>query len=233
MSDACSLSIVIPARNEAGHIVGTLDNVTTAIAGLPIEAEILVVDDGSSDATGGLVDAYARRFPAIRRLENAQPIGLGATCRRGIDAAAGDYVVMVPGDNAWGAATLRTLFSHVGDADIIVGYTRDMWRSRPLARTVVSKAFTLVVNLITGRHLRYYNGLQIHRAAVLKGLVIDSAGCGFRAEVLVRALGLARTFIEVPMTPGAPEQAFRPGNVIDVVRTLRRIRAMTPRAAAR
>jgi hypothetical protein len=49
---------------------------------------------------------------------------------------------MVHGDNAWGAATLRDLFSHTGDADVIVGYTRHMWRSRTWSRTIISKMFT-------------------------------------------------------------------------------------------
>jgi glycosyltransferase involved in cell wall biosynthesis len=230
MSGARSLSIVIPAYNESGNILATLENVTAALAPLGLDAEILVVDDGSSDGTGGLVTANAGRFPGVRLLVNERNLGFGATYRRGVDAATRDHIVMVHGDNAWGAETLGQFFARTGDADIIIGYTRDMWRSRPLGRTVVSKTFTLLVNLMTGRRLAYYNGLQIHRAGVLKQLTIQSSGYGFQAEVLVKALRLTRTFVEVPMDLMEREhgesKAFRLKNAIDVLQTLRRLRGV-------
>jgi hypothetical protein len=157
-------------------------------------------------------------------------MGFGWTYRRGVEAASRAHIVMVHGDNAWGAATLGTLFSHVGEADIVIGYTRDMWRARTWTRTAISKSFTAVVNLITRRRLTYYNGLQIHRADVLKSLRIESTGYGFQAEVLVKALHLTKTFIEVPMDlierERGDSKAFRLKNVIDVLHTVRRLCAL-------
>ena len=222
-----SLSIVIPAYNEAENILGTLENVTAALAPLPIDYEIIVVDDGSRDETSTIVRDNASRFPRVRLLVNERNMGFGWTYRRGVDAAARDYIVMVHGDNAWNADTLRDLFARVGEADVVIGYTRDMWRSRPLARTLISKAFTLLVNIITRRGLRYYNGLQIHRADVLKGLQIQSSGYGFQAEVLVKALRRTHTYVEVPMVLSertrGESKAFRLKNAVDVVQTLRRL----------
>jgi glycosyltransferase involved in cell wall biosynthesis len=222
-----SLSIIIPAYNEADNIIGTLENVTSALSALPIVHEILVVDDGSTDGTGGLVAGAVDRFPEVRLLVNARNMGFGWTYRRGVEAAALDYIVMVHGDNAWGGATLRELFSRVGEADVVVGYTRDMWRSRRWTRAALSKAFTLIVNAITGRRLKYYNGLQIHLASVLKSLTIESTGFGFQAEVLAKSLRRTRTIIEVPMDlnerAAGESKAFRLKNVVDVVRTLKLI----------
>jgi dolichol-phosphate mannosyltransferase len=222
-----SLSVIIPAYREADNILGTLENVTTALAPLPIDAEILVIDDGSDDGTGRLVEAHAARFPGVRLLVNDRNMGFGWTYRRGVDAARLDHIVMVHGDNAWGAATLRDFFSHVGEADTIVGYTRDMWHSRTVVRTMVSKTFTLMVNAITWRGLKYYNGLQIHRAGVLKSLTIESRGYGFQAEVLVKALRLTKTVVEVPMDlmerDKGESKAFRLRNFVDVAKTLGRL----------
>jgi glycosyltransferase involved in cell wall biosynthesis len=220
-----SLSIVIPAYCEAGNILGTLENVSGALISLPIEPEIIVIDDGSTDGTSAIVRANAHRFPTVTLLVNERNMGFGWTYRRGVDAASRDHIVMVHGDNAWGKETLRDFFTHVGEADIIIGYTRDMWQSRTWTRTLISKTFTLLVNLITGRRLKYYNGLQIHQAPVLKSLRIQSAGYGFQAEVLVKALRVTRTFIEVPMDLMEREQgeskAFRLKNALDVLRTLK------------
>lgn len=236
-----SLSVVVPAYCESGNIVGTLESVVAAFAGLALDHEILVIDDGSTDGTSAAVEANRARFPAVRLLVNERNMGFGWTYRRGVQAASQSYIVMVHGDNAWGAATLRDLFSRVGEADIIIGYTRDMWRSRTLTRTLISKTFTVLVNLLTGRRLKYYNGLQIHRAEVLKSLEVESTGYGFQAEVLVKALRVARSYVEVPMDLREREvgdsKAFRLKNVVDVVATLRRVwqvgapAAKTPRKA--
>ena len=220
-----SLSIVIPAYNESGNILGTLDNVTRALAPLDLPHEILVVDDGSTDGTGALVTANLGRFPGVELLVNERNMGFGWSYRRGVTAARLGHVVMVHGDNAWSSDTLRELFSHIGEADIIIGYTRNMWRSRTWQRTVISKIFTLAVNLVTRRHLEYYNGLQIHLAPVLKSLRIESSGYGFQPEVLVKCLHATRTFVEVPMDlterVHGESKAFRMKNVVDVLRTLK------------
>lgn len=224
MMDTRSLSIVIPAYNEADNILPTLENVTAALSPLSLDAEIIVVDDGSRDRTGALVREHAARFPAVTLLVNERNMGFGWTYRRGVAAATRDHIVMVHGDNAWPAHTLQRFFGHVGEADIIIGYTRDMWRSRALTRTIVSKTFTLAVNAITRRGLKYYNGLQIHRAGVLKRLRIQSSGYGFQAEVLVKALRCTETFLEVPMDlterVEGDSKAFRVKNIVDVARTL-------------
>jgi len=231
MSVRPTLSIVIPAYNEAANILGTLENVSSAVAATGLDSDILVVDDGSTDDTASLVSANGSRYPGVRLLKNGRNMGFGATYRNGVEAASGEYIVMVHGDNAWGAATLGDLFSRVGQADIVVGYTRDMWRSRTFTRTVISKTFTMLVNAITRRGLHYYNGLQIHRADVLKSMTIQSSGFGFQPEVLVKALGQTSTFIEVPMDLREREhgdsKAFRWKNAVDVYHTLRRLRAIT------
>jgi glycosyltransferase involved in cell wall biosynthesis len=219
-----SLSVVIPAYCEAENILDTLENVTRALAPLSLLHEILVIDDGSGDGTGALVTAHLSRFPCVRLISNERNLGFGASYRRGVDASVFDHIVMVHGDNAWVHETLNEFFSHVGQADVVIGYTRDMGRARTWQRTLISKTFTAIVNAITRRRLKYYNGLQIHRASILKSLQIESHGYGFQAEVLVKALRYARTYREVAMDLNerkrGESKAFRLKNVVDVGRTL-------------
>jgi glycosyltransferase involved in cell wall biosynthesis len=230
VTETRSLSIIVPAYSEAANIVATLENVTRALESLPIAHEILVIDDGSTDGTAIKVAENAGRFPSVRLLVNERNMGFGWTYRRGVKAASCDHIVMVHGDNAWGADTLRDLFSHLGEADVIVGYTRDMWRTRAWYRTLASKLFTLAVNLITGRRLRYYNGLQIHPAQLLRSMTIHSAGYGFQAEVLAKSLRQTRTCIEVPMDlierQAGKSKTFRVSTAIDVIKTLTRLCGM-------
>ena len=227
MNGPRSLSIIIPAYNEHENILATLENVTTALAPLSLPHEILVIDDGSTDSTAEIVASALPQLPNVRLLKNERNMGFGSSYRRGVEAASLAHIVMVHGDNAWGWPTLRDFFQHTGEADVIIGYTRDMIRSRTWGRTIVSKTFTLLVNLITRRHLTYYNGLQIHRAQILKALRIESRGYGFQAEVLVKSLRLASSFVEVPMDlierRKGESKAFRLKNVVDVLRTLKRL----------
>jgi glycosyltransferase involved in cell wall biosynthesis len=210
--------------------MATLENVATAFEPLSLPHEILVIDDGSRDETAAIVERARRRYPAVRLLKNEKNMGFGWSYRRGVDEAALAHIVMVHGDNAWGWQTLREFFGRTGDADVIIGFTRDMLKSRTWARTVISKTFTLLVNLITWRRLRYYNGLQIHQAPILKSLHIESRGYGFQAEVLVKALRLTRTYVEVPMDlierEKGESKAFRMKNFVDVVNTLKRLVAL-------
>ena len=225
-----SLSVIIPAYNECENILATLENITTALEPLSLEYEILVIDDGSSDRTADLVTSNLPRFPNVRLLRNERNMGFGWSYHRGVEDASCAHVVMVHGDNAWGSATLREFFSHTGEADVIIGYTRDMLKSRTWVRTLVSKTFTLIVNLITWRHLTYYNGLQIHKAPILRNLHIQSRGYGFQAEVLVKSLRLAKSYVEVPMglieREKGESKAFRVKNVLDVLHTLRLLVAL-------
>jgi dolichol-phosphate mannosyltransferase len=225
-----SLSVIIPAYNESGNIIATLENITRALEPLALPHEILVIDDGSRDQTAALVEANAARFPRVRLLKNERNMGFGWSYRRGVEAAALAHVVMVHGDNAWGWATLREFFSHTGEADVIIGFTQDMLKSRTWTRTLVSKLFTFLVNAITRRRLTYYNGLQIHRSPILKSLRIESHGYGFQAEVLVKALRLGPSFVEVPMDlierQTGESKAFRLKNFVDVWRTLKLLRAL-------
>src|SRR5881296_2218521 len=116
-----SLSIIIPAYNESENIIDTLTNVTTALEPLPVQHEILVIDDGSTDTTAALVTSNLIRFPSVRLLINERNMGFGWSYRRGVNAASLAHIVMVHGDNAWGRETLGEFFSHVGEADVIIG----------------------------------------------------------------------------------------------------------------
>src|SRR5262245_24732679 len=83
-----SLSVIIPAYNEAENIMATLENVAAAFETLAIPHEILVIDDGSKDDTAAIVERARGRYPAVRLLKNEKNMGFGWSYRRGVDEAA-------------------------------------------------------------------------------------------------------------------------------------------------
>jgi dolichol-phosphate mannosyltransferase len=94
------LSVVIPARNEAGNIGITLDNLRRRLAQEGILYEIVVVDDGSRDTTPQEVEQRVAADQSVRLVHNPGPHGFGMAVRCGVDAFTGDAVVIVMADDS-------------------------------------------------------------------------------------------------------------------------------------
>jgi dolichol-phosphate mannosyltransferase len=94
------LSIVIPARNEAGNIGETIDKLSARLKHENIVYELVVVDDGSSDGTPAVIENRANLDPGIRFIRNLGPHGFGNAIRCGLDAFTGDAVVIVMADDS-------------------------------------------------------------------------------------------------------------------------------------
>ena len=94
------LSVVIPARNEGGNIGPTLDSLIQRLAQEAIPYEIVVVDDGSKDATVEEVAKRVELYPDIKLIRNKPPHGFGRAIRCGLDAYSGDAVIIHMADGS-------------------------------------------------------------------------------------------------------------------------------------
>ena len=112
MAEPSDTSVVIPAFNEAAGIAGVVEGVRQAGPW----HEILVIDDGSTDNTGGLARAAGARV--VRQPYNK---GLGAAIKRGIRTAVGAHVLIMDGDGQHRPEDARRLVSRLGEYDLVVG----------------------------------------------------------------------------------------------------------------
>ena len=112
MAEPSSTTVVIPAFNEAGSIAAVVEGVRN----VGPWHEILVIDDGSTDATADLARAAGARVVS-------QPYnkGLGAAIKRGIRSAAGAHVLIMDGDGQHRPEDARRLVARLGDYDLVVG----------------------------------------------------------------------------------------------------------------
>lgn len=90
------LSVIIPCRNEADNLDLLLDEIIEAMSGRTYE--ILIIDDGSTDATDSVVEKKARAIPFLRYLRHETSAGKGAALRTGILAARGKIILTIDGD---------------------------------------------------------------------------------------------------------------------------------------
>jgi len=108
-----TLSIILPAKNEAEGLRGTLPALKQAYP----EAEIIVVDDGSSDATAQIAAEHGARV-----LSSPYSMGNGAAIKRGARAASGDILVFMDADGQHGAEHVRALLDRLEQGyDMVVG----------------------------------------------------------------------------------------------------------------
>jgi hypothetical protein len=134
-----------------------------------------------------------------------------------------DYVMLLCGDGGLPAASLPAIFDCIGKADIVIPWMTNLREIKSAARYFLSRSYTMLLNLMFGLRLHYYNGLPVHRRDLLQRVEITSGGFGFQAEILIKLLTSGCTFIEVGLH-GAEEKkysvAMRPRNWISVSRTI-------------
>lgn len=101
------LTILIPAYNEEGTVTPTVEGLAAEFDASGIDYEILIVNDGSTDGTEAVLRQIAARFPRVRHVLNPGPHGYGRAIRFGLDAMAGDAVVITMADGSDAPADVR------------------------------------------------------------------------------------------------------------------------------
>lgn len=218
-----TISIIVPAHDEEGNLQATVDGIVEILSKRFSDYEILIFNDFSTDKTGKIADNLAAKNPKIKVFHNDKNMGLGYNFTKGVEIAEKDYIMLVPGDNAITSGSIAEICDAAGQADIVTLYTVNTW-VRPFSRRVVSKAFTVIMNMITGLNLRYYNGPCLHKSSIVKPLPMTTTGFAYMASILARLIKSGHSYIEIGMYITEREyggsKAFRMKNVLSVSKTL-------------
>jgi dolichyl-phosphate beta-glucosyltransferase len=148
-------SIVIPAYNEAGRIPATLQEVVDTVRQKGWSAEVIVVDDGSTDTTAEVVRQFAASAPEVRLLQNPGNRGKGFSVRSGLLQALGEVVMFTDADLSAPMEEAQGLFDAIANgADIAIG-SRWLERTRqtirqPLYRQFFGRCFNAVTRFVMG-----------------------------------------------------------------------------------
>jgi len=199
---ASPITFVVPALNEEGVIAEVLAEILVVCREHLQNFEIIAVNDGSTDATGRIMDSFAAGNPEIRVIHNVVNQGIGAAYKRGLAEASGEYFMLLCGDGGLPASSLPPIFQQIGKADIVVPYMPNLDRIKTPVRLMLSRTYTGLLNLIFRMDLHYFNGLPVHRVSLLKSLEIGSDGFGFQGEILVKLIKSGYSYVQVAV-PGA------------------------------
>ena len=191
-----TVSFIIPAYNEEGHLKITVEETLRVLASYVDDYEIIIVNDGSTDQTAVIANECARNNPRIKVFHNDRNRGFGYTCGRGIKEAAKEFIGWVSADTVWPEETLQEAIALLGKTDIVATYPLNQ-KERPFLRRFISCLFTTSMNKIFFLHMKYFNGGCFHRAALIKNVVIHSKGLTFWAEALVRLSSRGYHVVEI------------------------------------
>jgi glycosyltransferase involved in cell wall biosynthesis len=209
------LSIVIPAYNESARIEATLDRVMACVDAQGWDAEVLVVDDGSTDDTAEIVQQWMGRYERLHLIKNNGNRGKGYSVRNGLLQAAGDVVMFTDADLSAPMEEADFLLAAIADgADVAIG-SRWMDRKRqtihqPLYRQFFGRCFNAVTRLIMGLPYRDTQcGFKAFRreAAQVIFRLQRIERWGFDPEILFIARKLKYTIREVSVTWGHDERS--------------------------
>jgi len=187
------VSVLVPARNEAGNIGELVRRVAQGLLELDTAGELLVVDDGSTDATSQIAEDLVGEFPFLRVIRHKRNLGLTAALKTGFEAARGDVVLFLPGDlESDPAEDIPKLVGKLREGyDVVAG-----WRQGRRERKVFASA---VYNGVS----RLLFDVQVHDMNWIKG---------FRREV-IQALPPLRSDWHRFILHIAAHQGFRIGEV--------------------
>lgn len=201
-----SISIVIPAFNEAQRLPPTLARIREFADIRPEIIEVIVVDDGSRDLTSSLVRQAATDWPLLRCVSYPTNGGKGYAVRRGALAARGDLILISDADLSTPISELDSMVTFAEQFDIVIG-SRALDRSKvivhqPWYREAMGRTFNRLVALITGLPFRDTQcGFKLLRRDAARPLFQRATVDGFAwdVEILMLAGRLGFSIKDVPV----------------------------------
>ncbi|MBV8367025.1 MAG: glycosyltransferase family 2 protein [Candidatus Eremiobacteraeota bacterium] len=228
-----SLSIFFPAFNEEAIIERTVHGALKAAQANGADYEVIVVDDGSADATAQIVTRLAQEDPHVRLVRHATNRGYGAALRTGFASATKDLVFFSDADGQFDLGELPATLELASASPVVAGYR--IKRSDPWHRLFIARSYRLIVWLVFGLRVRDIDCAwkMLHRDALAR-VELESNGAFISSELLIKLkrAGVPLTQIGVhhyPRTTGVSKGAT-PMVILRTIRDIIRLRLGMPLA---
>jgi len=199
------LSVVIPARDEAGCITATLESIRQNLTPEAIPYEVIVVDDGSQDDTAAIVREYASRHDSVKIVFNHERHGYGLAVRAGIEESTGDAIVVMMADGSDDAADIVKYAAKLKEGFDCVFGSRFVKGSKvvdyPLPKLALNRFANLFIRLLF--RIGYNditNAFKCYRKEVVRGLQpLISPHFNLTVEMPLKAIVRGYSYAVVPI----------------------------------
>lgn len=193
------LAIVVPAFNEVGAIADTITQLREMIASHGLDAEIVVVDDGSTDGTG---DAASQTGAHVIRCQSN--IGYGHALKTGIAATSSDYVAIIDADGTYPASSIPAMLEQARGNDMIVGNRGEAMTGVPLIRRPAKWVLNNLANTLAKKKIPDLNsGLRVMRRSSLQRFIqLLPDGFSFTTTITLCMICSGLSVVYHPVTYG-------------------------------
>ncbi len=182
------LSVVIPVYNESA----TLRLLVAKVLSLPMDLELICVDDGSNDGSREILAELQSEHPQVRVFPQPKNMGKGAALRRGIQEASGDFVIIQDADLEYDPSEYPVLLEPLiqGKADVVYG-SRFLGggphRVLYFWHSVGNRLLTLLSNMLTNINLSDMETCyKVFRREIIQSIPIEEERFGFEPEITVK-----------------------------------------------
>jgi glycosyltransferase involved in cell wall biosynthesis len=199
MESLKSLSIFFPAYNDAATIPSMVISAFLTVQRVTDDFEIIVVNDGSKDHTGEMLNELQRLYPQVRVITHPQNRGYGAALRTGLSSASKEWVFYTDGDAQYDPRELVKLVETLeSNIDVVNGYKIE--RSDPLHRIIIGRLYHHIVRIIFGFRLRDVDcDYRLMRRSIFDKVQLTSTSGTICLEMVKKMQDFRYKFSEVPV----------------------------------
>lgn len=205
-SERASVSVIIPAYNEEALIGETLNEIHRYLCGLDdrYDWEIVVVDDGSADATGDVADGFAHRHPHVRVLHHHSNFNVGQALRYAFSTCTTDYLITLDSDLSYCPEHIGQLLEAIERtrARIVIAspYLADgMLTAVPRFRALASRNANRMLSWAAPGQLHTLTGMvRAYDRRFISGLDLRSMDVAINTEIIYKAQLLGAKIVEIP-----------------------------------
>jgi glycosyltransferase involved in cell wall biosynthesis len=196
---APGLSVFFPAYNDSGTIASLVIAARQTAARLTNNFEVIVVNDGSADATAQILDELARTYPEVRVVHHPRNRGYGAALRSGFTAATRELVFYTDGDAQYDPAEMAILWQALrSDIDLVNGYK--ISRSDPFHRILIGRIYHHTVKLLFGLRVRDVDcDFRLLRRSIFDRVSLETSSGVICLEMMKKIQDAGFRVAEVPV----------------------------------
>jgi glycosyltransferase involved in cell wall biosynthesis len=182
-----SLSVLLPAYNEEANIRPVVEQALEALPGICAEFEVIVIDDGSADATPQVAEELVREHhPRVRLLRHARNAGYGAALRSGMQHARHELVFFTDADRQYDVSELAYFLPLAERNDLVVGFR--VYRYDTVLRSILSWIYNRVVSVLFRVRVRDVDcAYKLMSREVVDQLRLESDDFFVDTEIVARA----------------------------------------------
>ena len=195
------LSLIMPVYNE----IDTVEEILRRVAAVDVADQIILVDDGSTDGSGDLLELLVQQNPQLELIRHERNQGKGAAIRSAIGSTTGDLVLIQDADLEYDPRDIPSLLVPIqeGKADVVFGSRFLGAARRPTMfwHMVANKLLTLMTNILYNSILSdMETGYKLFRREVLQEIPLRSRRFDFEPEITAKLLKRKVRLFEVPIT---------------------------------